>query len=165
MVHRVCYPKQPVAQACPRRSKIDAIPGARLDHVGIAVRSIETALGFYRDVLGGVPGHGSTNRRMGFRFLALALPGGGKLELLEPTGDDSFLISFLERRGEGVHHLTLIVPDIQAAIAVLRDRGYEPIQVRLDNPAWQEAFVHPRETHGVVIQLVQTTREMTAENT
>ena len=145
------------------RTPIDTIPGARLDHVGIAVRSVDAALGFYRDVLGGVPGPPGTSRRLGFRFLPLTLPGGGKLELLEPTDEQSFLVSFLGRRGEGVHHLTLIVPDIEQAIAVLRERGYEPVQVRLDRPAWREAFVHPRDAHGVLIQIVQTEREPASE--
>jgi len=98
------------------------------------------------------------NEQLGFRFLALRLPGDGKLELLEPAGAESFLSSFLERRGEGVHHLTMLVPDIRASIAVLRARGHEPVQVRLEKPVWQEAFVHSRDGHGVLIQLVQSDR-------
>ncbi|MFN8523843.1 MAG: VOC family protein [Chloroflexota bacterium] len=137
---------------------LQQIQNARLDHVSIAVHSIQKALGLYRDILGGRPDQAGTNDRAGFRVQTLKLPNGGKIELMEPSRPDSFLVRFLEQRGEGMHHITVIVPDIHGAIELLRGHGYTPVQINLERPHWQEAFVHPKESHGALIQLVQSDR-------
>jgi methylmalonyl-CoA/ethylmalonyl-CoA epimerase len=137
---------------------ISAIEGARLDHVAVGVHSIDHALLFYRDVLGGVPQKAGHNKRMKFRAVTVRLPNGGRIELLEPSGPDSFMVRFLEGRGEGFHHITVIVPDIHQAIATLEARGITPVQVNLERPDWQEIFVHPRDAHGALIQIVQSNR-------
>jgi methylmalonyl-CoA/ethylmalonyl-CoA epimerase len=81
-------------------------------------------------------------------------PGGGKVELLEPLGD-GFLSRFLERYGEGLHHVTFKTDDIRAAIAQVEGQGYELIDVSLDDPHWKEAFLRPSKAHGTLIQLGQ----------
>src|SRR5918999_4263777 len=95
-----------------------------LDHVAVAVHSIKDAVRLYRDALGGeylMGGDQDTWRWVQFRF-----PNGGKVELLEPIGDgEGFLSRFLERRGEGLHHVTFKTDDIQGAIAQVEQQGYE----------------------------------------
>jgi methylmalonyl-CoA epimerase len=127
---------------------------AILDHVGIAVADLEEALGFFRDALGlevetavDVPSQ---------RVKALFVPTGpASLELLEPTSSDSAIAKFLERRGPGLHHITLRVDDIRAALEQLRHR-----KVRLVDPAPRAgaegslvAFIHPSSAHGVLVEL------------
>jgi catechol 2,3-dioxygenase-like lactoylglutathione lyase family enzyme len=72
-----------------------------------------------------------------------------------PTGD-GFLARFLERRGEGLHHVTLRVSDIEAQIDRLRSGGIDPVMVDLRDQTWKEAFIHPRDARGVLIQLAES---------
>ena len=125
----------------------------RFDHVGIAVNSIKDALKLYRDVLGGEYLMGADQD--GWRWLQLRFPDGGKIELLEPLGD-GFLARFLETRGEGLHHVTFKTDDIEAAILLLEDNGFELVDVRLDNRHWKEAFLRPSKAHGTLIQIAQS---------
>jgi catechol 2,3-dioxygenase-like lactoylglutathione lyase family enzyme len=81
-------------------------------------------------------------------------PGGGKVELLEPLGD-GFLSRFLDRHGEGMHHMTFKTDDIAAAIAHVEGLGYELVDKSLDHPNWKEAFLRPSGAHGSLIQLAQ----------
>jgi len=91
-----------------------------------------------------------TKLRLQFRF-----PGGGKIELLEPLGD-GFLTEFLERYGEGLHHITFKTDDIGEAISELEGKGYELVDVNLDSPHWKEAFLRPSKAHGTLIQIAQS---------
>ena len=131
----------------------------RLDHVAVAVHSIDPALRLFRDALGGEHvGDGpldSGDARGSWRWYQLRLPGGGKIELLEPIMD-GFLTRFLERRGEGLHHVTLKTDDISASIEQVRSCGYELVDINLDDPNWKEAFLRPRQAHGALIQLAQS---------
>ena len=129
------------------------MPQLQLDHVAVAVRSIKSALPLYRDALGGeyLMGGDADGR---WRWVQLRFPG-GKVELLEPLGE-GFLARFLERHGEGLHHITFKTDDIQEAIGELERRGYELVDVNLDNPAWMEAFLRPSIAHGTLIQIAQT---------
>jgi methylmalonyl-CoA/ethylmalonyl-CoA epimerase len=123
-----------------------------LDHVAVAVRSIKAAVPLYRDALGGeylMGGDVDSWRWVQFRF-----PGGGKVELLEPLGE-GFLSRFLDRYGEGLHHMTFKTDDIRAAIAQVEGQGYELVDVHLDDPDWKEAFLRPSKAHGTLIQLAQ----------
>jgi methylmalonyl-CoA/ethylmalonyl-CoA epimerase len=130
------------------------MPEFRFDHVGIAVRSIKSALKLYRDALGGeylMGGEPDGN----WRWLQLRYPDGGKIELLEPLGE-GFLSGFLDSHGEGLHHITFRTDDIEAAIAVLEEKGFELVDVNLDNPHWKEAFLRPSKSHGTLIQVAQS---------
>jgi methylmalonyl-CoA/ethylmalonyl-CoA epimerase len=124
---------------------------ATLDHIGIAVGDLSQALTFYRDALG----------------LEVEPPeyfvpvGEAALELLEPTAPDSPIAKFVEKRGPGVHHVTLRVDDIREALAQLKSRG-----IRLIDESPREgaegaliAFVHPASTHGVLVELKQRRKD------
>jgi methylmalonyl-CoA/ethylmalonyl-CoA epimerase len=129
------------------------MPEFRFDHVGVALHSIKPAVGLYRDGLAGeylMGGDAPVWRWIQFRY-----PGGGKIELLEPIGD-GFLSNFLDKRGEGLHHVTFKTDDIRGAIDHLRGRGYELVDVNIDNPHWKEAFLRPSKSHGTLIQIAQS---------
>jgi methylmalonyl-CoA/ethylmalonyl-CoA epimerase len=122
------------------------------DHVAVAVHSVKAALPLYRDALGGEYLMGGDSTDHGFRWVQFRFPGGGKVELLEPLGK-GFLTRFLERRGEGLHHMTFKTDDVPAAIFELESRGYEVVDVDLDDPHWKEAFLRPSKAHGTLIQV------------
>jgi methylmalonyl-CoA/ethylmalonyl-CoA epimerase len=142
-----------------------SLPIRSFDHTAIAVRSIEAALPFYRDVLGGDPQELSERPEKGFRALTLRFPGGGGVELIEPLGESSFLHKFLDQRGEGVHHLTFMVADLHAAVAEARAAGLRVVDENYDDPAWQEAFVSPRSAHGTIVQLAQSDLDLEGRRT
>ena len=125
-----------------------------LDHVAVAVHSIKDALKLYRDALGGEYLMGADSRDGTWRWVQVRFPGGGKVELLESLGE-GFLSRFLERHGEGLHHMTFKTDDIRAAIAHVEGLGYELVDVSLDDPHWKEAFLRPSGAHATLIQLAQ----------
>ncbi len=128
-----------------------------LDHTAVAVRSIRDALRLYRDLLGGEPAEYDVMPERGFRWLALRYPNGSALELLEPVGEAGFLQDFLDRRGEGVHHVTFLVADVRAAVARASAVGLRVVDEDFTTqPTWQEAFISPRSAHGTIVQLVET---------
>jgi len=130
----------------------------RIDHVAIIVRNIEQALAFYRDTLGITPREIKEvpTEQVRIAFLPMGGPGGSEIEHIEPTNPDSSLARFLEKRGEGLHHICLEVDDIDTALADLQARG-APV---LDNQPRRAAegraiFLHPKGTHGVLLELVE----------
>jgi methylmalonyl-CoA epimerase len=128
----------------------------RIAHISVAVRSIDEALGFYRDVLGLAVGE---RRPLPERGLNVAFVGVGEsqIELLEPIDPSGTVARFLARRGEGLHHLCFEVPDGDAAIAELAARGVELLDRRAAAGAQgRVAFLHPRAGHGVLVELQET---------
>ena len=130
--------------------------GAVLDHVGIAVSKIDEAVGFYRDALGleiEAPEEVSSQR-----VRAHFVPAGAAaLELLEGTADDSPIAKYIAKRGPGLHHITLRVADIRAALARLESHGVRLID-REPRPGAHGslvAFIHPASAHGVLVELTQ----------
>ncbi len=109
------------------QSSVDGLVGelgvVALDHTAIAVRSIESALPLYRDLLGGRPNGFERLSHKGFSWLTLSYPNGSQVELLEPLGEGGFLNKFLERYGEGAHHMTYIVADVRRAVERARGAG------------------------------------------
>lgn len=126
-----------------------------LDHVAIASWDASRQVRLLTDVLGATYFAGGDEPRGGFRWLQFDL-GGGRVEVIEPLREDSFLYRFLTRRGEGMHHVTLKVADLAESIPRLTAAGYEPVDVDLSHDQWKEAFLHPGDTGGVLIQLAQT---------
>jgi methylmalonyl-CoA epimerase len=129
---------------------------ARLDHVGIAVSGLAEALAFYRDALGleVSPPHDVPTEHVRAVFVPV---GESSLELLEATSAESPIGRFVERRGPGLHHITLTVPDLDAALASLESRGVRLID-RHPRPGAQGsrvAFVHPSSAGGVLLELKQ----------
>jgi methylmalonyl-CoA/ethylmalonyl-CoA epimerase len=130
---------------------------ATLDHIGIAVSNIQEAFAFYRDALGlqiespeEVP-----SQRVRAHFIPT---GGAALELLEATADDSPISKYVEKRGPGLHHITLRVVDIAAVLAQLKARGVRLIDESPRPGAHGSlvAFIHPSSAHGVLVELKQS---------
>ena len=127
----------------------------RIDHVGIAVESIERAKGFY-EALGLTVSHIEEVPQEGVR-VAMIECGESTLELLEATTADSPIAKFLERRGPGLHHLCLASTDIRADDAALRAAGYRVLRdepTRGAGGCWVQ-FVHPKSAGGVLVELSQ----------
>ncbi len=130
----------------------------RLDHIGIAVRSLETAR-IYQS-LGLSVDHVETVESQKVRTAFLSA-GDASLELLEPTSDDSPIAKFIEKRGEGIHHLCFRVTGIDAHLARLKAEGYRLIN---ESPVpgahgCRVAFLHPAAGNGVLIELSEATEE------
>jgi hypothetical protein len=126
-----------------------------LDHFAVGVNSIDDALGRAARGAGGREVARFTEKS--WRGAQAAFAGGIRLEALEPieNPEDDFLARFLEHNGEGPHHFTFKVPDIEARIERLRSFGIEPVKIDLSDPNWQECFLHPRLGLGAVIQFAQ----------
>ncbi|MFF3438765.1 VOC family protein [Streptosporangium sp. NPDC002721] len=131
--------------------------GAVFDHTAVAAPRIRDLLPIYHDLLGGTFRSGGDNQLGGYRALQLTYPGGSKIELMEPLEGSTFFDSFFElTRGRGgVHHLNFHVADIDLAVSLLTDRGYRLHGLNLGDPRWREVFLHPKEAHGVLIQLAR----------
>jgi methylmalonyl-CoA/ethylmalonyl-CoA epimerase len=127
-------------------------PIGKLDHIGIAVKSVAEARKFFEDVLGARFMVESANEAAGYTLAEFDL-NGLTIELLEPLGANSFLHKFLEKRGEGMHHLTFNVPDSKRKTAGLKEQGIRIVDETEWSPTSYEAFISPRSAHGVLIQL------------
>ena len=130
----------------------------RIDHVAIVVREMDAALRFYQDTLGIVPSRVIDFPSEGVKiaFLPMGGPGGSEIELLEPTNPETGVARFLEKRGEGLHHICLEVPDIERALDELRAQG-TPVLDATPRPTAEGRgiFIHPKGTSGVLLELVQ----------
>jgi methylmalonyl-CoA/ethylmalonyl-CoA epimerase len=129
---------------------------AVLDHVGIAVQDIDKALAFFRDALGlevDVPEE-VASQRVRAHFIPV---GESSIELLEATASDSAIAKYVEKRGPGIHHITLRVDDIRAVLAQLKARGVRLVdeEPRSGAEGSLVAFVHPSAAHGVLVELKQ----------
>lgn len=130
----------------------------RIDHVAIIVRNIEQALNFYRDTLGISPSviKEVPTEQVRIAFLPLGGPGGSEIELIEPTNLTSSLAKFLEKRGEGLHHICLEVEDIDAALTDMQAKGTPVLDQQPRIAAEGRAiFLHPKGTNGVLLELVE----------
>ena len=130
---------------------------ATLDHVGIAVADLQQALAFYRDALGleiEAPEE-VASQRVRAHFIPT---GQSALELLEATAGDSAIARYVEKRGPGLHHITLRVDDIVAALAQLKAKNVRLVdeQPRPGAEGALVAFIHPSSAHGVLVELKQT---------
>ena len=126
-----------------------------LDHFAIGTQTLTDGWDLFGGVLGGTWAYGGDSR--GYWWGQLSFAAGPKIELLTPTGgpDAAFLERFLAAHGTGPHHFNFAVDDIEDALARIRALGIEPVGVSLDNPSHLEAFLHPRNAHGIVIQIAQ----------
>lgn len=128
---------------------------AVLDHIAIASEHSLDNFVRYRGDLGGAWVAGMYDP--GFYWGQLRFANGMTIELLEPAdiAQDDFLRRFLDRNGPGPHHVTFKVGDIHEAIAAVTEAGYPPVRVNTANESWKEAFLHPKQSHGIVVQLAQ----------
>jgi methylmalonyl-CoA epimerase len=128
----------------------------KIHHVGIAVRSLEEAAKRFGGLLGLERGDQYDLPEFGVKALFLPV-GEGNLELLEPMGEGSTVASFLEKRGEGMHHICFEVEDIEKSLADFAAQGAKLIDEKPRRGAGGHlvAFVHPKSTHGVLVELKQ----------
>jgi methylmalonyl-CoA/ethylmalonyl-CoA epimerase len=131
-----------------------SLPRSAVAHIGVAVPDLEAALAFYRDVLGITPGPPEVVD--GATIVALPL-GDTPIELLAPLTTDGPIAKFLDRRGPGIHHLCLRVPDLDAALARCRALGYRLVdeQPRVGHGGHRIAFLHPKSTAGILLELTE----------
>ena len=134
----------------------DACTVQYLDHVGVVVRDLEAALKTFQEVFEMPPGEIRELPDQGVRATLLAV-GQTRLELLEPLSAESPVGRFLERRGEGLHHLAFHVDNVSEKLKVLSDRGFDLVDKEpREGLSGIIAFVHPRSVHGILTELVQT---------
>jgi methylmalonyl-CoA epimerase len=127
----------------------------KIDHLGIAVKSLDRALEFYRDQLGLDVSMRETveHEKVNVAMLPLGEP---RIELLEPTEPESVIGKFLDKRGEGLHHVAVRVPDLNASVARLKSAGARLLnEPRAGAGGHLYVFVHPSSTGGVLLELIQ----------
>ena len=129
----------------------------KINHLGIATKGIDEALKFWADALGLENVHTEIVEDQKVRVAMLPI-GESRIELLEPTSDDSPISKFLEKRGPGIHHIAVEVDNIAASLAQLKSQGMRLIDEnpRIGAEGCLVAFVHPSSTNGVLLELVQT---------
>jgi methylmalonyl-CoA epimerase len=128
-----------------------------IHHVGIAVRDLKAAVERYAILVGGEVDHEAVVPEQGVRAIALRVGDGPLLELLEPTGADTPVGRFIERRGEGMHHVAYEVRGIQSHLDRLRAAGVQLIDEtpRTGLFGLQVAFIHPEAAMGCLVELVE----------
>jgi methylmalonyl-CoA epimerase len=126
----------------------------KLHHVGVAVEDLDAAIALYESVFGAALTHRASNDELNAAFLKA---GEAEVELLEPARDDTPVAKFLAKRGPGLHHIAVAVPDIEVAMADARARGLELIDAepRIGLHGTRIAFVHPKSVGGVLTELVE----------
>ena len=132
----------------------------KIEHIGIATRTLDEALSFWRDALGLQVVHTEVVEEQKVRVAMLPV-GEPRIELLEPTSEDSPVAKFLEKRGAGIHHIAVRVDDIRATLERLKDSGARLIDEtpRVGAGGCLVAFVHPSSANGVLLELVEQTKE------
>ena len=129
----------------------------KINHLGIATKGIDEALKFWADALGLENVHTETVEDQKVRVAMLPI-GESRIELLEPTSEDSPISKFLEKRGGGIHHIAVEVENIEESLAKLKAEGMRLIdeKPRVGAEGCLVAFVHPSSANGVLLELVQS---------
>ena len=127
-----------------------------IDHVGVAVHNLKETLAFFQEVFGAPPAEAVDLPDQGVRACLISV-GQTRLELLQPLSPDSAVGKFLERRGEGLHHLALNVDNVRQSMEALRSRGLQLVdQEPRPGLSGTIAFVHPSSVYGILTELVET---------
>jgi methylmalonyl-CoA/ethylmalonyl-CoA epimerase len=127
-----------------------------IDHVGVAVSDLDRAIALYEGTFGMPPVHRETVEQQGVEAVLLEV-GGGHVELLRPLGPETVVGKFIEKRGEGLHHVAYRVEDIDGTLVSLKQAGIGLIDAEARVGIWgsRVAFLHPRSTGGVLTELVE----------
>lgn len=126
----------------------------KISHLGVAVKDLKEAREFYRTVFGLessdpiIGGEGTIE-------VSMVEVGSTIIELLQPIGNEGVMAKFLEKRGEGIHHICYEVDDINAEVASLKAKGIEVLGEPKPGAEGMSVFLHPRGTHGVLVELVE----------
>lgn len=131
----------------------------RIDHIAVLVEDIQTALNFWQNALGMEISH-TSNVPAEMAQIAFLPVGDSKIELVKPTSNDSGLARFMEKRGPGMHHISLEVDDILGIIARLQEHGVQMInpEPRTSADGKKYAFIHPKSAGGVMVELYELPR-------
>jgi methylmalonyl-CoA/ethylmalonyl-CoA epimerase len=127
----------------------------RIDHISIAVRDLQKAKAFFLNGLGGKELYSMPMGEQKYRWTTIELGTSCFLELIDPLEQDGFLHRFLETRGEGPHHVTIQVNDIQETRRILEERGIPTFGFSEALPGWKEVFIHPRDAFGTLFQFAE----------
>jgi methylmalonyl-CoA/ethylmalonyl-CoA epimerase len=127
----------------------------RIDHIALAVRDLKKAKAFFIDVLGGRELFSAPVEKQKFRWTTIELGTSCFIELIDPLEEDGFLHRFLEHRGEGPHHITIQVDDVQETQRVLEQRGVPTFGLAETFPNWKELYVHPKHAFGTLVQFAE----------
>jgi methylmalonyl-CoA/ethylmalonyl-CoA epimerase len=126
----------------------------RFDHIALGMSRMVDATEMLVGTLGGVPAYGQPSGV--FRWGSWTFEGGGTIEILEPMGDHGFLHRFLDERGPGVHHVTFKVPSLDEVTNRAERAGYDVVGRDDSDPDWKEAFLHPKQALGIVVQFAES---------
>jgi methylmalonyl-CoA/ethylmalonyl-CoA epimerase len=128
----------------------------RLDHVSIGVGDLEKATRLFIEVLGGEPmGDAGTNENEGFRWTTFRL-GGRKVELVAPYGTGpSGVGRYIEKHGEGFHHCSISVANLEAAVSYFKSKGIGVLGLNVENPHWKHCYLNPKDTFGALVQVFE----------
>ncbi len=127
----------------------------RIDHLSIAVRDLKKAKTFFLDVLGGKELFSAPVPEQKFRWTTIELGTSCFIELIDPVGENGFVHRFLENRGEGPHHVTLQVDDLEAVHRRLEEKGISTFGYAEPFPGWKELYIHPKNAFGTLIQFAE----------
>ena len=131
----------------------------KINHVAIAVKDIDESLVFWRDILG-MELHHTEDVPSQKAIVAFLPTGDSEIELVKPTVDDSGVAKFVAERGGGIHHLCMEVDDIDGMLVMLKEKGVRLIdEVARELPGRKMAFIHPKSTGGVLLELYEVTKE------
>ena len=143
----------------------------RIDHIGIACRDLDASIEFYRKTYGFEVAHSEVNEEQGVREAMLRVNGtddGGAsyLQLLEPVRDDSAIAKYLEKHGEGIHHIAFGTADVDGDAADIRSKGVRVLydEPRIGSMGSRITFLHPKDCHGVLTELVQAAAPSASEH-
>jgi methylmalonyl-CoA epimerase len=135
-----------------------------IDHLGIAVKSLSRAKAIYEKLNLEVSAEETV---AGEQVRLVMVPvGESRLELLEPTSENSTIARFIAKRGEGLHHVALRVPDLEAAVERLKKQGVRLVseEIKVGAGGHRYIFVHPRSTGGVLLELVEGTEKLATDS-
>jgi methylmalonyl-CoA/ethylmalonyl-CoA epimerase len=148
------------------RNRGTALKGAivkvkKIDHVGIAVKDKDSASRFLTDMLGArkILDDKWEYRGQQFNWAYFLVGELGMIELVSSTDPDNFINKFIEKHGEGLHHVTIQVEDLDEAVSFLQEKGIKVLDVKNEDPHWKEAYISPRDSFGVLFQLAEFDEE------
>lgn len=124
----------------------------QVDHICLAVRDADRACRLFIDVMGGSFVGGGDNPALGVRAVQIKM-GRIKVELLQPLEPGGYLDRYIDKHGEGFHHITMYVDDVAATDAALNEAGYGTVDLSTDRYDWKETFLRPSSAFGALIQL------------
>jgi methylmalonyl-CoA/ethylmalonyl-CoA epimerase len=127
----------------------------RVDHIAIAVSDLRPAVTLFQGVFGAEFMHGGDDPRIDIRTVQLRMPPGIKIELMTPTKPTSYLQAFIDKKGEGFHHMTIMVDDVEQTIDDLGGAHFQLVDTNLSHPKWRETFMRPSQGFGL-LQIVDS---------